>query len=148
MSAIYITDSEGQQWGPYTEAEARVHLNAGTFNLQSWAMQDGDKDWRPLGEILLPPAPAAPVAAAAPPPVPIEAGAPVAAAQPVKKKKKGWSKIGAFCGIALLLVFVWKFASATEESQLQSIDKMEEQGVYSKEFAEEMRQAIREKYAD
>ena len=67
MPDIHINRG-GQSFGPYPEDVARQHLEAGSLLPTDLAWHEGADGWKPLSEVLAPPAP--PPAAEEPPPPP------------------------------------------------------------------------------
>jgi len=70
----------GQSFGPYPEDVARQHLEAGSLLPTDLAWHEGADGWKPLSEVLAPPAP--PPAAEEPPPPPPPDGAATDGAPP------------------------------------------------------------------
>ena len=51
MSKDYYLAINGQADGPFSEAELRQRLAAGTLSPDTLAAQDGDATWEPVGRI-------------------------------------------------------------------------------------------------
>jgi hypothetical protein len=102
---IYV-HRDGQQLGPFSEAELKAQLGSGTISWQDLAWWEGQAGWVPIEQTSLaasapPPAPAAgSIAAPSPVAAPTISGAPV----PAGERTSGMAIAALVCGLSAVII--------------------------------------------